>query len=686
MPLSFAESGDGLLLMADGMGAVRRWDGATASVENAGMAAPTSAPTLAGTGSGTLSGTYRAYLRYVDNRGNVSNLSDVSSEVTVTNIATFTFSGLAIPPDQKVKRRQVLRNTDGQTLTFYIDIDTTDLTSTSLTSTKTDTQLVANDAEGGTPLLNADGTSFANRHGVPPDWKQVLANHNGRMFMAVDGEYTAGMAQVTFGSTTVTGVGTVWTSIMVGRFLHVVGADKRYEISAVDQSAQTLTLASTYLGSTDSYAAYTIRPADDERRLVYYSETGLPESWQPESAFAIPETGDNFTGLMQLGSFLFVMESRQIWRFTFYSDPALDGKPFQSSKRGCVNNRCWVVVDDNALMLDYQGVHLFDGGSSQSVSDDIFGIFAGADGAYGINWNAQRWFHAVHSASQATVRWFVAMSGEYLPRHAICYAYREQRWWIEEYAFPIGSSCIGTLQGQARALLGASQERVFANEEGPLDGADAFAGTVRGTVTSATLTSITDTSAYYASSRLVGSPIVIAYGKGRGQKRIISAVSGTTISVTQPWLIKPDTTSVYQLGGIQWQWRTGWMRFLADEQLNPRRAEVVFVPTKDACQLAARRYLDFADDPEIYLRDMTANEGGLDVTAVKNSEYLDIRATKTAIINGKTYSRPGVVMIVQDDAKEMYIDGPRYQSLELLGVPNTERQRIRQITVMGVEG
>jgi hypothetical protein len=83
MPNSFAESSDGLLLIASGVDPVLRWDGRQSFAEAAGVAGPTTAPSLAAALTGEIVGAYRAYLRYIDRYGNVSNVSPASTELDV---------------------------------------------------------------------------------------------------------------------------------------------------------------------------------------------------------------------------------------------------------------------------------------------------------------------------------------------------------------------------------------------------------------------------------------------------------------------------------------------------------------------------------------------------------------------------------------------------------------------------
>ncbi|MBX6315988.1 MAG: hypothetical protein IRY99_24205, partial [Isosphaeraceae bacterium] len=551
-PMSYAETPSGLLLIANGVDPVIRWNGLTGTADHAGVAAPTTPVQLGGVGVGTIAGRYVAYQRFIDKFGNPSNLSPVSNVVeagrdalidrvsydpttgvvtirseghglatgeaivisgveglelvngtwTITRVDddTFTINGLTVtngryreggvwtwgvativygavepPAEAKVAKRQILRNLDGNAETFYVDVETEDLTATAFVSPKTDEQLAAGTP---VPLVFDDDLPAANRFGVPPSHKAVVASHLGRIFATADVTYSEGHVEPVFGSRVVRGVGTRFRANFAGRLLYVVGALQAYEIAAVDTDAQELTLATEYADSTGPFGGFAIRSAPGERRLVYYSEPALPEAWPPWNAIALPEDGDEIIGLMVKGSFLYILERRHIYRFTFQNDPARDGNPFLATMRGCLNNRCHVQVEDRAYMLDEAGIHAFDGGQeSQDISTPIQTLFQqGGLGGLQVNWNAdQKLWHAAHDPVKETIRWFVAMSGNRLPRHAICFDYRQERWWVEEYPVAVTSSVVGTI-GYRRSLVGSEARRVLCLGEGTLDGVDAGHG------------------------------------------------------------------------------------------------------------------------------------------------------------------------------------------------------------------
>lgn len=681
MPNSFALTPEGILLVASGFDKVLRWDGLTPQAQTAGVPPPgdDEAIVLAGSGAAAtgagITGDYQAYLRYVDRFGNYSNLSPVSNTLTVTDVTTIEYSSLATPSDPKIVRRQILRNTAGQLETFYVDIDTTDLTSSSLSSTRLDEELAEQESQ---VLLNDDGTPLANGRTVPPDTKAFVAHHLNRMYLAGEQEYSEGNVVMTFGSTTVTGIGTEWTEVLPGRFLFVVGAERSYEIASVSVDLQTLTLLEPYESASDPYARYAIRPEAASRRTVQFSEAGEPESWPATNGFTLTEDGDTITGLMAKGSFLYILERSNIYRFTAQSDPRRDGFVFHSANRGCVNHRCWTVVDEAAYLLDELGVHRFTGGEEwASLSDPISDFFDGSGDQWRINWKASRYFHCVRQPGEDVIRWFVALSGEYLPRHALCYQYRDECWWVEEYPVPVGASCLGRLgslgsqAGLPQVYLGSEARRVLAQGQEYLDGAVADAGTTRGTATSATLVTLTDTGASFAS--LVGVPVVIVSGAGKGQRRLIASNTTTTLTVTMPWLALPDSTSVYQVGGVPWTYRTGWFRFYNDgEQDTPRRVEVLFEPRTEESSFDLRARRDRRTSYLTWDVDRTSDEGdGVAATAGATDLVCNLQQEN------------GFVQQRLDHHKEWYANGPRYAQWELRGVANKERVRFFQILLDG---
>lgn len=668
-----------------------RWDGMLPGVEPAGVAPPLTAPTLAGSGAGAITGTYSAFVRFVDRLGRYSDLSPaMAAEVTVTGVSAILYTNVAVPQSPAVTRKQLLRNTAGQANTFYVDIDTDQVGNTSFTSTRIDSNLQTQEIQA---LFDAQNKDIANLYGVPPNHKAYLSQHQTRMFAAGEIEYAEGAVVVTFGSTTITGIGTDWKEGLEGRFIYFDDSTEYYEIDEVDESAQTATLLTPYRGTTDPYLYYKIRSAPAERNTVNYSEAGQPEGWPALNAFTIAEDGFDITGLMQMGTYLYILKRRRIYRLTSQTDPAVDGFVFFAARRGCINHRCWVNLGDEAFLLDDNGVYRYDGSDIEEIDQPIQEIFRSTNQWYKINWNTSMFWHAVHDTLQKTIRWFISLGGDYLPKHALCYNYALKRWWVEAYPMRIGCSHNGRqavtpgtwrLQARDQVYYGTPAKKIFASGVYALDGPNDKAGTVRGTVTSAGILSFTDSLATF-STDLVGTRVYLVRGKGYGQNRLITAVSGDVVSIDQPWSEMPDTTSVYVLGGIPWEYRTGKFAYASSETRATRNAVVDFEPCDAEFDIEGNQipatydvayanvFHDYAKTPRLANRDFDkgSNQG---VGAVIDSGDIELDMTV-----------PEGVLVVRLDAHlERYSDGPGRIALDLRGVSGASPVALNRITLEGV--
>lgn len=746
-PFSFAETPSGLLLLANGIDPMLKWDGLAQAASAAGVKPPGSAMELGGTGLGYITGKIVAYQRFIDADGNASDLSDVSNlmdagrdgliqdvdfhpttglarvrsvghgltgaqvlaidgvqavdgialvngrwSITVVDEDTFTIDNLTVtsgfyaqggvwtmgvetilygavpvPTEEKVVRRQILRNLSGTAESLYVDVDTTDLISTVFMSRATDPILAAGVA---LPLTHGeDDLPLASRNGVPPSHKKVIASHKGRIYATADAEYSDGHAEVVFNGTQVQGVGTAWRGTFIGRLIYFQGATSPYGITDVDEAGQVITIDRPFFDAPKPFTAYTIKPEPGERRLVYYSEAGLAESWPAYNALAIPETNDEIVGLLSLGQYLYIVERRHVHRLTFQGDPQ-DGYTFLSATRGAISNRTYAVADNTVYFLDEIGIHKFDGANSESISQPIQTLFQ----SYGIeeievDWTAdQSLWHAAHDPIADTIRWFVNMVGHEGLFHAICYNYRTDRWWIEEYTTDITAST-NTTMGARRSLVGTDARRILCLGNGTYDGVD-DSGTLRGSVETADSVTITDSLASFKA--VEGAPITIVEGTGRDQTRVVARATATSIEVVNPWAVIPDSTSTYQIGGIPWRWRSGWFRYLDHEEEMPRDVEIVFKPTDVATTLDFKLYYDHYAEPRTWVRDIEQ-----DGVTTKNG---DSRITvELGTSRGWAIQRLG-------DHAGVNAMGDHFVSVEMSGVQAGSPVRVSQVVLNDVEG
>ncbi len=90
-----------------------------------------------------------------------------------------------------------------------------------------------------------------------------------------------------------------------------------------------------------------------------------------------------------------------------------------------------------------------------------------------------------------------------------------------------------------------------------LDGVSASDGTISGTATEATTSTLTSSGFFTTGSALKNKFITITGGTGAGQIRRITSNTATIISVSPNWTTIPDSTSTFKIGGVRFLWQSG---------------------------------------------------------------------------------------------------------------------------------
>jgi hypothetical protein len=226
--------------------------------------------------------------------------------------------------------------------------------------------------------------------------------------------------------------------------------------------------------------------------------------------------------------------------------------------------------------------------------------------------------------------------------------------------------------------LGAEGRRVLALGHGTLDGAIPANGTVRGTATSGGVNTLTDTSATFDTTGLAGLSVRIVEGTGAGQSRLISSATATVLTVKNPWMTKPDSTSVYQVGGYQWRYKTGWMTWTEEDMKAPRAIKVRYRPTTEDSYLEYRIYEDDPTDGRIAALTAGHTHGFVEGKGIKTELGEVERIIDTTKANGHVDER------LHSYGNEES-DRPRQVQFEFRGTPNKQAHQIEHLVVEGAE-
>lgn len=406
------------LYVTDGWRPMQRWDGIAAATVAAGITGPSTtpaawAPTPTTAAGSCTAGTHKFRYRYLDST--TGYVSEPSNEYVATVVAgsqqlTFAIStsgsgNMIRSTDTKVDKIVVEMTMSGGTV-FYKAAETIQTASSVVVS-------IADVTLANQTLPWPDTDALFNGVHYPPPIASHALSFRGRLWLFGQVIHSDGTVAVTNGSASVTGTSTDWTAACalpsapigtnrVVRRFKVASAAVDYEVASTG-GATSLTLSSTYAGSTTSGLSYTIYSRD---RSIFYSEPGYPEAFPPLNFILGPDSGD-VRGMIGHTNALLICSLNGMDRFVWTSDPATDGtKRTLPTNRGVVAHECLVNVEEVVYGLDRRGFWRFDGEVPIQISREIETLVAR------INWTYENLFSACFYPKLRAIRWWVAMDSD----------------------------------------------------------------------------------------------------------------------------------------------------------------------------------------------------------------------------------------------------------------------------------
>jgi hypothetical protein len=582
---------------------------------NMGIDPPTDAATFNAEGAGSLidSGTYK--MRYEYWNEIKDQPSSMSPEFEYTLGAGKTSLTVNIPANASVDSqvthaRGYLTANNGSVLRGGVTSETVtyDGSATTITFSAAENERTVAMGE----LNETTGTSNIDVHKKPPTVKYILA-HQDRLFLAGSETFDDGTASVAIGSPTVTISTTIPTGVK-NLYFQVVGDNKKYLISSLDSTTQ-ITLAENYTGSTNVAASYDIFGNEDVVRMTYIDKDGIsyPESVPDDhfinvqkGEYAISEemmgfivAGYNFVVILKRGS-CFVLSGTTLSDFQLRT---------LSLAVGCVSGYTAASNrDGNALWLSDQGLIMSDGVTLFNLSDQMVGNVFTGEGDPPFTVNLAELDRSVGAFDSHTNRYrgWVPLAGETEVYIYIEYDFNkiDGKYAGWSYGTTINANYAGIVMlpdgtrrmafGCDGGLNGDTGYVYYFDKDATNDGAGTTS-TKRGTATSSTNTSLTDSTATFTSD-IEGCNITILEGTGAGQVRRISYFnSATTIDVEVAWDTNPDTTSVYAIGAIDAYRSTGWLDFGTTGEKTVKKIKHVF--EQAAYNMYCKIYRDYKTTP-----------------------------------------------------------------------------------------
>jgi hypothetical protein len=349
-------------------------------------------------------------------------------------------------------------------------------------------------------------------------------------------------------------------------------------------------------------------PADSA--TMHVSKEGDIESWPPRRVFKIgAEDGEPVRLAKSFGEEFVIMKPHRAFRLVGTQIP-FEPTPITGSF-GAVSQEAGIEVGDWFYAWDrkrgpyrtnlVEWVPLADYRLGESVSQ--------------VNGEELDGIRAVHWEALSLVIWSVPVTGSARKRTLLAYHYGLNTWLPPMTGMEYHSLATYTQDGVDRLVFGDYWGRVHALFEGHRDGPTT--GSIRGTVTSATTTVLTDTAATFPTTGagLAGCPVAVRSPSGAWQWRRIASNTATALTLDSthalPFNGAPVVGAYYLVGGIEWRWSTPFQNFGAPfHQKRLHWLLVDFKPTGNYTveararfdrALAVRTSLSFASD----------NDGGI---------------------------------------------------------------------------
>jgi hypothetical protein len=338
-------------------------------------------------------------------------------------------------------------------------------------------------------------------------------------------------------------------------------------------SGERIYLSTPYKGSTATKKFYRIWP---ESGRVQYSEEGTPWRFDSGGYFLLDGgKGEAITGIGNASNMLLAFTRNTTASFAYTQVPDAVDANMLSLAVGCVSHDSFVEIEGAAYWLSDRGVVRYTpGGALENLSAPIMGMFSDPSDVDYITRTPESQLASV------------AVAAHYAPRNQYLLAVKTKEGrqgadLILAFNYVLNTWDILRLDcevvrwihsvddiGREVLLFANTTGDVYRWDAGLTDGAGEvnYTGTILGTATSATASSLTDTGAQFfvtgdgenfnqisgvlaTGLGLDGAWVRITSGTGDGQKRRILRNTATSLIVDQRWDETPNATSMYEIGG-----------------------------------------------------------------------------------------------------------------------------------------
>lgn len=394
-----------------------------------------------------------------------------------------------------------------------------------------------------------------------------------------------------------------------------------------------------------------------------FSEADEPESMPDVNELILQSnlrSTDHITAIVPYAGAMVVMQSRHCHRLQYVSQPLIDAGVTLLAYRGCLNQRCWDIMDGILYAMDQQGVYAMD--PQGKVEDLTLGLVD--------KWRTQlSYADAKHFMVRADkrnnlIRVSVRLIGENVvgdsyPTRQFVYSVAYKSWWEEVY--PQELTCateIADSNGRVELVYGTSSATLCRLNEGLTDIASSSIASVtitnggRGYVQPPTVTAPGGHGASFEAAINSDGQVTGILVKTPGTKY---AASGS-LAISAPPAGGTQATATFSTDSdaqkpVYWNFRSGAFEYTNDMQdkrggvAQSRQCSVTYRPTQSSCTLVLKTYYNNAKYPRSNVARRDRGVGfthsdaipgaTLDMVAVQ-SQDAEAHGVASALFSGRT--------------------------------------------------
>lgn len=293
---------------------------------------------------------------------------------------------------------------------------------------------------------------------------------------------------------------------------------------------------------------------------VWYWPQGITDLSATASQFYFdidPDNGDTVSNIITYYDYILIFKNNSVYVLGGYDESDFFIRKIDYEINvGCISFRGSVVAGNWCYFLDRNGIYRTNAQIIEYVGEPMESFFDPDNSASDLKVNQAQLTNAVMIVDQRKPRNLIRVSlpsGDNTVNDLTLIYYWTKNMWTYDTGYIAQSYAVRCVNNEDYLIRGDNYGFVLEEEQQNGDG-----GLIYSTATSGTANTLTDTAQSMTVDLYKGAYVDILSGTGAGDRLKIISNTATTITIDGNFSATPDTTSIYTIGGIDFEYIHGW--------------------------------------------------------------------------------------------------------------------------------